>query len=714
MPRGTRGVGFALFFVLAAVASGSLAGTKNGKNLEISAAQDKKNPILSELEDNPRLLIRISLGFYQRGLYIRALPLLKVFVRKYPNHPEHKRAVFMLADSHYFVGNSGVFAEFENAAKAYVLALSLYPDSPQMPGAYFRLGQVYKATKKFGESIVAFRTLVEKAPESPQAPKALLEVASRYIEINDPQSAVVEYGKILERYKGTLAEREAYFGIANALSKKKLFNEALNQFENAMKRWPEHLMLRPDLQFGYSETLFQARHFKKAEKYFLRMVNISPSSGFTNRALARLGDIRLELGDMESAAKIYLRVVSKYPKTEGAWVSLIRMADLAVDNKFIPSSGWVFLNNPLRNPVEAYWRVVREASENRLSHVAYMRIANYYLKKEELRKSILALKQFLERNPTTPLINNAHLIMARAYFGEVEKFFNRRQFLRAILTYAEFRSLVPKEVSLEAKPFWAMMDVGESYLKLGLYEKADKLFREVMADPRGVLSVGGEAIFRLTQSALLSGKIGNAKVLAGQFIKRFPNGKRSSSIRAILGEIAWLEGQPRQSISQLEKGLKGELDNELRGRSLFVLSEAYSEVFRFGESVEALRKAIGMYSKIPGQVKPFSLEKARFRLGDLLYEGRQKVGALVAYKEALEAYPKSQLSGWALHRISRIQAELKLAGKVNATVGGYNRRADGPVDPFWREINQVRSASVEWDKTNRPRLEKILKKGFAN
>lgn len=714
MPRGTVRLGLA-FLVLMLGFGFERPGLEAVSDIQklVRTTGGKTISPTAEFESNPQLLFQSANRFNRQGLYSRALPLLELFVRKFPEHKDHQRAVYMLADANYFIAKTGVSSAYQNAAKAYVLALSLYPKAPQISGAYFRLAQSYKSLKNPAEAIGAFRNLVEKAPNSPHAPNALLEIAARYISLNDPQSAIIEYSQVLKKYKGSPAEKDAYFGIGNALSKERLFNDALKQFESGIERWPGYLRLRSDLLYNYAETLFQARRFEEAGRTFLRMVNINPSAEYTHRALARLGDIQLEQGNLENAAKVYMRVVSRYPRTEGAWVSLIRMADMVVDNGFKEPPSWIFSVEPLRDPVSAYMRVVEEAEKNRLSHVAYLRISNYYLKRGDLRRSIATVRKFLGKFPSTPLLNNSHLIMARAYFEEIRRFYSRQQFLRAIWSYAEFRTIIPTKVSVQAKPYMAMLEVGESYMRLGLYERGDKIFKEIMSDPQGVLSAGGEAIFRLAQSALLSGKIGNARTLAGRFVDRFPNGKRAASIRAILGEIAWMEGQPRVAIAHLTESLKGELDNELRGRSLYILSEVSAEIFRYSESVVALRKAIALYPQIPGSVKPFSLEEARFRIGDFFYEGRQKVGALVAYKEALEAYPNSKLVGWAQHRIRRVHGQLKLVGKMGPRIK-LKTGLKPPSDPFWGEVNRLRGESLDWDKVNRPRLNRILGNAVAN
>jgi ribosomal protein S3AE len=99
---------------------------------------------------------------------------------------------------------------------------------------------------------------------------------------------------------------------------------------------------------------------------------------------------------------------------------------------------------------------------------------------------------------------------------------------------------------------------------------------------------------------LLSGDMEKAKAMARSFIRRFPKEQRSASIRAILGEIAWREASPRTAANLLTKALEGKLDNEIRARSLYVLSEANAEVFHYASSVEALRKAIALFPKVPG------------------------------------------------------------------------------------------------------------------
>ena len=670
----------------------------------------KLNPA-AEFKNNPTLMFRVALRFSQRGLYGRAIPILAAFLQAFPNRAEHRRASFMLADAYFFIAQTGASVGFDNAIKTYLLALSQYPQAPQMPSAYFRLGQAYKTKLMAAEAQVAFRTLLELAPESPQAPQAQIEIAERYIALGDPGSAVIEYQKISTKYKGSPAEKDARFGIANALFSQRIYQKALEQFNRGQKRWPDFLHLRPNLLFSYAETLFQVRDFTKAGNVFLRMVNVNPSSDYSHRALARLGDIQLELGRTEDAIKIYSQVISSHPKTEGSWVSLIRVADIGVEGKFKEPPSMVFPNNALRDPLSAYWQVIGEGRNSRLVLVAYLRIATYHLKRGDLRDAINIARNLMAKFPKSPLFNNANTIMARAYFDEIGRFYKRKQFLRVIKSYDEFRSLVPDRVNLLVKPFKSMVVTAESYMRLGLYKEANRIFEKILGDPQGILSVGGETTFRLAQSALLSGDREKAKAMARNFIRRFPKGQRSASIRAILGEIAWREASPRTAANLLTKALEGKLDNEIRARSLYVLSEANAEVFHYASSVEALRKAIALFPKVPGNIRPFSLELANYRLGDMLYEGRRWIGSLVAYMGAVEAFPKSKLADWAYHRIGKIQEHLNLEGRIPTS---RSPTVSAKADRFWSEVTRFNSDSAKWEKKNLSRVKQMNREGILN
>ncbi|OGL63609.1 MAG: hypothetical protein A3J27_13230 [Candidatus Tectomicrobia bacterium RIFCSPLOWO2_12_FULL_69_37] len=673
-----------------------------------AAAGSGEPPIEQQLESDPTLLFRFAIREFQRGLYLRAIPLLARFVEKFPQHSEHQRAIYMLADSHFFVASTGVPAEYVKAVQVYEEALKKYPDAPQMPLAYFRVGQSYQAQQKPAEAQVAFRTLIQKVPNSSLAPRAQVEIAKRFMELGDPRNAIVEFEKILRNYPNSPAEQEAHFGVADAMVSQGLYSQALVRYEVGNRRWPTFLKVNPGSLYNYAETLFQARRYPQAAQAYLQMVNIDPSAEFAHRALARLGDLYLQDKRRDEALKVYTRVIRRYPLSEGSMVSLIRLGDLVSEGEFKLEGEHIFPMAYVRDPLATYRRVIELAPTNQLAEVAYLRIAGYLKKRGEFQKALETLQEFYKKYPASQLTQNAQFLQAETYMEQVSFYFERGYFLRAIQTYTHFRASVPEQVIRQARPHKAMVVVGESYMRLGLYSQASQMFETVLADPEAVVTIGDQTLFRLAHAHLLSGDKGRAKEVAGRFLATFPRSPLRGSVQALLGEIAFGNRDLRTAASLLIQALNGELDDELRARSLFYLAEANFQEGLYPQAADAMRKAISLHSRVPGEVKPFSLEMAHFRLGDILYEGRGWLSAMVAYQNAAGLFPQSRLVGWAQHRIARIQDQLNLAGRGDSRprpASGQGREED----PFWRDVNRIRSESRVWDDKNLSKLEQLLK-----
>lgn len=678
------------------------------------AANAPGDPSLEQqLEGDPTLLLRFAVREFQRGLYLRAVPLLARFVEKFPQHSEHQRAIYMLADSHFFVASTGVPAEHLKAVQVYEDALKRYPDAPQMPLAYFRLGQSYQAQQKPAEAQVAFRTLIQKVPTSSLAPRAQVEIAKRFMELGDPRNAIVEFEKILRNYPNSPAEQEAHFGVADAMVSQGLYGQALVRYESGNRRWPTFLKVNPGSLYNYAETLFQARRYPQAAQAYLQMVNIDPSAEYAHRALARLGDLYLQDKKRDEALKVYTRVIRRYPLSEGSMVSLIRLGDLVSEGEVKLEDEYIFPMDFVRDPLATYRKVIELAPTSQLAEVAYLRIAGYYKKKGEFQKALDTLQEFYKKYPASQLTQNAQFLQAETYMDQVSFYFERGYFLRAIHTYTHFRASVPEQVIRQARPHKAMVVVGESYMRLGLYGQASRMFETVLADPEAVVSVGDETLFRLAHAHLLSGDKKRAKEVAERFLATFPRSRRRGSVQALLGEVAFDGRDLRTATSLLTQALTGELDDEIRARSLFFLAEANFQDGLYAQAADAMRKAISFHSRIQGEVKPFSLEMAHFRLGDILYEGRSWLSSLVAYQNAFDLFPQSRLVGWAQHRIARIQDQLDLAGRGTPRprpASGQAPPAQGRGgDAFWGEVNRTRSESRLWDDKNLSKLEQLLK-----
>jgi tol-pal system protein YbgF len=81
--------------------------------------------------------------------------------------------------------------------------------SPYAAAAQFWLGSSYYAIKDYKSAIAAQQTLIDRFPDSPRAPNALLNIAASQIELNDKKSARTTLNKLLSDFPDSDAAKLA-------------------------------------------------------------------------------------------------------------------------------------------------------------------------------------------------------------------------------------------------------------------------------------------------------------------------------------------------------------------------------------------------------------------------------------------------------------------------------------------------------------------------
>ncbi|MFQ6111919.1 MAG: tetratricopeptide repeat protein, partial [Nitrospinota bacterium] len=482
----------------------------------VASAQEGSSPSVPEGE---RELFHLAQELFRRGAYGRSLPFLRAYLERFPEGKGAEEASYMLADGHYFIAQSGVPEAFTKAVDAYKRALLRFPSSSHSPRAYLYQGRSYQALGLHAEALASFRSLLERAPQSAHAPAAQLEVGHYYFTIGDWNQAILEYERVLDRHPRSPAAADAFFGIAGAYFKKGHYRRARLRYEQGKKRWPHYLKLRPRALFHYGETLYQLHEARAAERVFLELINVYPSEEFIHRALARLGDIYRDAGKIREALKIYSETVSSFGDKEGALVSRIRMAELGSKEKLADLSDFIFDMSAYLDPLSAYSYVARAKPDSPLAQIASFKSALLKLQRGRAAEAVELLKGFVKRYPQSPLIENAQEALAKAYIKRVEERFLREDYLGATRAYEDYLAAVPGVRDARLR-FEALLQVAESYIRLGFHRRALPYLEEVLSSPRGRLHFAERAIALLVGAHLLTGESKKAALLAETFLKR--------------------------------------------------------------------------------------------------------------------------------------------------------------------------------------------------
>ncbi len=155
---------------------------------------------------------------YEKSAFAAARLPLKQMLEFYPNGPRSAIGQKLLADCYYWQGLH------ERAMREYQKLL-LSEQGRSMAGyAQYQIANCLLLTRKIGDTLTAYREVVEKTPNDPLADAAQLMVANTYLRIQNLNQAKSEMQKLLASTKDPayrLAAEDALSRIEQRESVKK-------------------------------------------------------------------------------------------------------------------------------------------------------------------------------------------------------------------------------------------------------------------------------------------------------------------------------------------------------------------------------------------------------------------------------------------------------------------------------------------------------------
>ncbi len=101
--------------------------------------------------------------------------------------------------------------QYEDSIRAFSEFVQTYPDTPLVPNARYWTGEAYMNLKDPEKAIVSFQEVIDKYPNSEKAPRALLRQAEAFGDLGDKKSSTTLLKRVIELYPKTdearIAER---------------------------------------------------------------------------------------------------------------------------------------------------------------------------------------------------------------------------------------------------------------------------------------------------------------------------------------------------------------------------------------------------------------------------------------------------------------------------------------------------------------------------
>ncbi len=246
-------------------------------------------------------------GFYKREMYDMAVYEYEKFLLASPYSKERDGALFRLAESHRFIGNSAA------ARRGYEKLLEEFREGEFVGSGAYRLAEIYYGEQNYGPAIELFRTASENSAEDAVKLSATFYEANALDAAGRDKQALKVFQEIAKQRKDNPYRDAADFYVAESLSKGGKKAEALEAYER-LGDDAEKADMQAEATVKAGAIAAELGRDEAARKLFKKAL-AKPGIGDW-RGVAKLGAIRLayEAGDFEEPANITAQEISELPK----------------------------------------------------------------------------------------------------------------------------------------------------------------------------------------------------------------------------------------------------------------------------------------------------------------------------------------------------------------------------------------------------------------
>lgn len=623
--------------------------------------------------------------------YKSAVNRLENLQAKYPASPLRDPALFLLGDAYFFLDPDKFSAYFLKATGAYQQAIAALPDSELAPRAKLMMGLSYMKMDYLNEAVGYFKMVSQDDPQTRSALMAHVYLAEIYFKMKkiQPAEAVFDYVRELDT-KGPFY-LEAYFRFGQVYYESGLFSKANEIFKEILKKDNRFYLAHPEILYRIGEGYFHLGRAGLARTYLYHALNMAPSQETRDLVMARIGDTYKEEKRHRDAIKIYVLTRKLYPKSVGALISQLRLADYGA-LRSMALKGSLF--NELEDGTEAatikmYKKIVESKQDSPLIQVAMFKMGMVYYKQENYAQAIDLFTKILAKYPQGGMIGDVGHILGKTILNEIKILYLEGQYLNLLSFYSAHQNQVDEAAWPEIRHYLAL-----SNLALDLPGQAVELFRA----NKGLTQHEDERLLGLGQAYLKLGRHAEAAQTLDQFRKKFPGHK--AAVQTLVDQARAEHAQGRNELAlthlKMAQSARPALANDLK--FMIFLGRLYLEKGDFENGILALEKALpSLRSQDENQEETFLTYS---RLGQAYARLRKKDQAVKALDKALKIRPKEPFPE-AVYLIARTFKDLGFPQKAEAALDILETSPN----QFWRNVAQQDKETIK----TKQKLSRLLK-----
>ncbi|MFC1823544.1 tetratricopeptide repeat protein [Thermodesulfobacteriota bacterium] len=593
---------------------------------------------------------------YEKGIH-----LIDRFLNQIAHSPLHEQITFWRGDFYYHLWKRGNNDALPKIVQSYEMAIDLFDQSERIPGTYIKLAQANSAMGNNFDALGNLSMVITIYKNSSFRPLAILNRGKIYLRIEQPQKAIAEFKALIEKYPRSPYLEEANFWVAHYFHSVGMYEEAEKRLKVIAENDPEFHIKYPDFLFLVARNDLYLKNYGRARDYFFQALNMGHQPETPDLLLSRIGDTYHHQSKTKAATKFYRMVTDYYPKSEGATISKIRLADYSAD-------------------VAMFEDISKENMDKPIGDLALLGKAKKFFRTGQFLDAMATLEPMAKKPIRTETREEAKQLYYRAAEQEISQLFKAGKFKQLTDFYVSTKQSM--ELHVDSEP---MFEVAQSFYRLEQHQEAIATFLEL--NPYD-LEPGfrGEYILSLARSHLKLGNLNDAIALLEKNKRgRFAIADRQRMIM-LLADIHRQEDEPKKAYRLYQSLLKGkrQLSDMEIARVYYFMGFISSADNDHERAREFLNRSIALSEKdrVNKELRQFAFRE----LGNSYHSEGKPWPAIKAYQKCFElGYDPDQKYYW----------ETKFRMALSYLAVGENMRAEPLLTEILSEGDAVLQQKVQ-------------------
>jgi len=666
--------------------------TENRGSLQRGAHLYDAQAQLIRLEGmNAPSVYRNSVAAYTAENWSTAVNYLDEFIETSPESLFTEKAYFLAAKAYDRLHADNSDRHYNAVKQRYEDGIYRYPESAYVPDAYFAIADLSFRVGVAPQSMGYCNLVINLGKQDHATLKAKILKAKLLSAANKTEEALAMYQTIQRQYPDLAEGVQVKIETAETLFKMNRFQQSLGILKTLAQK-SENVSRYPQLSRILGNNYYQLGDFTRAREHLFRYYNTSPDAQDGHLILARIADAYREEGQAAAATKFYRLAVERHPDTEGAMISMYRMAEqqengeIEADKNTGTGMGIKVIDSRVGMPREIYAKVVQGAlakdETSPLVQYALLKLAIIDLKDKQYGRSLDRLKHLMEQYPQTRLKKEINRAFEEALLSILEADFKVKKYKRIVNTYQ-----AEKKILAQCTAPRLFLIIARSAMHLELDDLAGEMFKRAdlyLPDQKKP----ADLLFHLAETLDEQGEPRGALAYIDLFIANFPEDKTIADGYVLKGNIL------------------SHLNEHAQAANMFssALDHTYGACARPGILIQKAKALSASGVQEPGYQTLLAADKAAKGCGSVGGDTLAEIGELYlqsGYPEkALAAIQSDRTAGGQGIHASRLQLVMARCyeelNNKDSYVSIYNEVANQD-DRFWGKVAREKMDEISFN-----------------